>query len=151
VTDLVINAPHLQTSGQRISAFGLAVFGWLLWCYLFFPLVTLGCWLVDDDNCSQWVNMAGGYLNLREMLEVYSHAILAIMAAWAGWLGYNCLRHISRREINAVKTITEGELIEAFGVDSSELRICQSSRIAIVHYDGDGHIVGLEALPEVSA
>jgi poly-beta-1,6-N-acetyl-D-glucosamine biosynthesis protein PgaD len=144
VTELVINAPHLQTSGQRLGAMGLAVFGWLLWSYFFFPLVSLGCWLVDDNICSQWVNMAGGYLNLLEVLRAYTHAVLGMIAAWIAWLSYDYVCSVNRAIASAPVPVTNLELVNTFKLNAVELAACQSARFAIVHYDGAGHIIGLE-------
>ena len=77
--ELVINAPHLQTFGQRLAAVALNGFGWLLWCYFFFPLVSLGCWFLDYAQCSQWVDLSGGYSHLRGMLLVYAETVAAMM------------------------------------------------------------------------
>jgi poly-beta-1,6-N-acetyl-D-glucosamine biosynthesis protein PgaD len=144
VTELVINAPHLQTHGQRFGAGALALFGWMLWCYFLFPLVSLGCWLWNDELCSQWVNMAGGYLNLREMLAVYLHAVAAIGGGWCIWLAYGTLRGLLRRRLAPLPPVGSAALSQRFGVDHDQLQVCQESRFVAVHYDSRGAIVGLE-------
>ncbi|MDD5036461.1 MAG: poly-beta-1,6-N-acetyl-D-glucosamine biosynthesis protein PgaD, partial [Methylococcaceae bacterium] len=68
MTHLVIDAPHLQTWGQRIGAMTVTVIGWLLWCYFFFPLLALACGFLNYPECSQWVNLSGGYPKLRQMM-----------------------------------------------------------------------------------
>lgn len=144
MTELVINAPHLQTHGQRFGAAALALFGWLLWCYFLFPLVSLGCWLWNDELCSQWVNLAGGYLNLREMLGIYLHAVAAIAGGWCIWLAYSSLRGLLRRRPGALPPVATASLCRSFGVEVEQLHACQASRFVAVRYDSHGAIVGLD-------
>jgi poly-beta-1,6-N-acetyl-D-glucosamine biosynthesis protein PgaD len=144
VTELVINAPHLQTRRQRIGAVAVAVAGWLLWCYFLFPLLALGCWFLDDEECSQWVNLSGGYLNLKDILTFYVKTVAAIFLAWTAWTAYDWARRWRSRPAPAPQAVSAKEICEAFQVDLQELERCRASRYAVVHYDAQGHIVGLE-------
>ena len=144
--ELVINAPHLQTLRQRFGALAISVAGWLLWCYFLFPLVTLGCWLLDHQQCSQWVNFAGGYLDLQHLLGIYLKAVLSLVQLWLLWVVYNLIKQrFSRRPTRGLaEPVTTEELCRTFGVDHDSLTRCQRSRYAVVHYDRQGHIIGLE-------
>lgn len=145
MTELVINAPHLQTWGQRLGAFALNLFGWLLWCYFFFPLVSLACWFMDFAQCSQWVNMSGGYLNLQDMLVLYVETITTMALVWLLWVVYDRgLRHPHRPAPPASQPVSRRELCQMFDLPKKQLKECQESRFAVVHYDQGGHIIGLE-------
>lgn len=144
MTELVINAPHLQTWGQRLGASALNLFGWLLWCYFFFPLVSLACWFMDFSQCSQWVNLSGGYLNLQDMLLVYVETVAAMALVWLVWVAYNLFKRRHRRPPPPPRPVSRGELCEMFKVSKKELKECQESRFAVVHFDQSGHIIGLE-------
>ena len=142
--ELVIDAPHLQTAGQRLAAWTLNLFGWLLWCYFFFPLVSLGCWFLDYAECSQWVNLSGGYLNLQQMLLVYVETVAAMILVWLVWVVYNRVKRRRRAPIPMPRPVSRGELCRTFQVLKKELKECQESRFAVVHFDRAGHIIGLE-------
>lgn len=141
--ELVINEPHLQTHGQRFGTTVLTVSGWLLWSYFFFPLVTLSCWLVDNEVCSQWVNLSGGYLNLQEMLLIYVQTIAALIIGWGLWFFYNTLKRNAKPAFKQ-GSVSTSDLCDAFKVKEDELKQCQKSRYAVVHFDQSGHIVGLD-------
>lgn len=143
MTELVINAPHMQTGTQRLGAISVTVAGWLLWCYFFFPLVTLSGWLLDFEACSRWVNLSGGYLNLREILAVYGATVAGMAGLWGCWAFYNGLKR-RRQAISQIKVIGVPELSARFGVDAGTLKRCQQSQYSVVHFDDRGHIVGLE-------
>ena len=142
--ELVINAPHLQTFGQRLAAVALNGFGWLLWCYFFFPLVSLGCWFLDYAQCSQWVDLSGGYSHLRGMLLVYAETVAAMILVWLAWVAYNQARRRRRPPAPPARAVSRGDLCRAFNVSKTELKECQESRFAVVHFDQHGHIIGLE-------
>lgn len=144
MTELVINAPHLQTGGQRLSAGALTVAGWLLWCYFFFPVITLAGWLMNIEACSQWVNLSGGYLNLQEILGIYGLTVAGMAGLWAGWAFYNTFQWRRERGEKLAPVVGIEGLCQAFGVEAETLSRCQKSRYAVVHFDLHGHIVGLE-------
>ncbi len=144
MNELVINAPHLQTWGQRLAAGALNLLGWLLWCYFFFPLVSLGCWFLDYDQCSQWVNLSGGYLNLREMLLVYLETVAVMVLVWLLWVAYNLAKRRRRHPARPPQPVSRADLCRTFNVSKKELKECQESRFAVVHFDQSGHIIGLE-------
>lgn len=143
MTELVINAPDLQTYPQRLGAAMLTVAGWLLWSYIFFPLVTLSCWLVDNDVCSQWVNIAGGYLQLQSMLSVYLQTVAGLSLLWAAWVAYNHLRTRLQPKPSALAAIGTDELCRAFQVTSEDFARCRESRYAVIAFDAKGRIVSL--------
>jgi poly-beta-1,6-N-acetyl-D-glucosamine biosynthesis protein PgaD len=144
VIELVINAPHLQTFRQRLGALALNLFGWLLWSYFLFPLVSLGCWLLDYAQCSQWVNLAGGYLNLQDVILAYAETVAAMILAWVAWAAYNLALRRRRPKPAPARAVSRADLCRAFHVAKQELKECQESRFAVVHFDQTGHIIGLE-------
>jgi poly-beta-1,6-N-acetyl-D-glucosamine biosynthesis protein PgaD len=144
VTELVINNPHLQTWGQRIGALALNIFGWLLWCYFFFPLVSLGCWFMDYNECSQWVNLSGGYLNFQDRIVIYAQSIGLLIVVWIVWVIYNLAINTRKHFEDIPSPVSQEELCEVFNVANVALRDCQQSRIVIVHFDQAGNITSLD-------
>lgn len=145
MTELVINAPHLQSTGQRMSTLALLVFGWLLWAYFSFPFVTLCGWFLDIRVCSEWVNLSGGYLSLQELLYVYGKTIASLVAVWCAWALYNGARRQRRRNRSIEQVpVSLPELSRSFGVEESELHHCRLSRFTTVQFDSVGRIVGMQ-------
>jgi biofilm PGA synthesis protein PgaD len=144
VTELVIDAPHLQTHGQRFGTAALLVAGWLLWMYFAFPFLTLCGWWLGIRVCSFWVNLCGGYLSLQKLLHLYGMTVGGLLGGWLGWV----LLQKGRRRIEASagcsEPVTDGELCRAFGVAPETLANGRASRYASVHFDRHGHIVRIE-------
>ncbi|QSA98454.1 poly-beta-1,6-N-acetyl-D-glucosamine biosynthesis protein PgaD [Methylococcus sp. EFPC2] len=144
MTELVINAPHLQTGRQRLGATAVSAVGWLLWCYLLFPLAALAGWLLNVEACSQWVNLSGGYLNLQEMLAIYGLTVSVMAGIWTCWVSYNAF--MSRRDSGAQQAtaVSLDDVCAAFGVRADDVMRCRRNRYAVVHFDHHGQIIGLE-------
>jgi poly-beta-1,6-N-acetyl-D-glucosamine biosynthesis protein PgaD len=143
VIELVIDSPHLQTHGQRFSALSLTLMGWMLWSYFFFPLITLSCWLVDNDICSQWVNFAGGYLSLREDLAICAQTVVGLALIWSLWMIYSLLKAQGRRPEKQPGPVSAKTMSVAFGVETAQLRKCRAGQYTVVRFDAHGHIVDL--------
>lgn len=147
MTELVIDAPHLQTISQRLGALVVTVVGWLLWGYFFFPLVMLAGWSLDCEACSPWVNLSGGFLNLREWLLIYACTIAAMAGLWSMWALYNAVRSRWVPRFRHKPPVDLAELSQSFGIDAVSLRQCQKSRYAVVHCDDGGRIVKVTCDP----
>lgn len=148
MTQLVIEATHLQSYGQRIIAFILGLAGWLMWAYLLFPLLTLTCWMFNEKLCIVWVNYSGGYPGLREMLIIYGQTVLGLALFWVLWGIYNGVRRELRNR-NAkpvgVQPVDVKDLSHFFGVDKNVLARCRHSSYVTVHFGADGKLTALES------
>ena len=99
---------------------------------------------MDYAECSQWVNLSGGYLNLQEMVVTYLETVAWMVLIWLSWVVYNRLTRRRRKMPQAYQHVSLGELSEAFNVSQQALEKCQESQFAVVHFDQSGHIIGLE-------
>ena len=141
--ELIIDAPHLQTTPKRWVATILYWVGWLLWGYLLFPLFEIGCWALIVRHCSQWWVMSGGYQNLMEVLSSYLEMVAILALVWITWVGYNSLRFQSTPKIFPSPSITRAELSLMFNVSELALQAAQESCFVVVNYDHQGQIVSL--------
>lgn len=142
--EIVINAPHLQTRRQRLSAVLLNLSGWLLWCYFAFPLLSLGCWFLHYPQCAQWVSLSGGYRDFPAVASWYIGALATIICLWQAWVIYRRFKHQRRPAVAPPAPVSTADLCQRFNVTAAELNACVHSRVAIVHYDAHGHIISLE-------
>lgn len=142
-TEIVINAPDLQSPAQRLSTAILLGMGWLLWAYFAFPFVELCGWFMDIRICSEWVNLSGGYLSLQHLLVLYGLTVAGWLGLWSLWVMYRSLRH--RRRRGALPAVALEPICRDFGVEPAQVAQCRASRVTTVHFDGNGRIVGMEA------
>lgn len=146
MTELVIEAPHLQSNGQRGSAIVVLMVGWCLWLYFCFPFIELFGWVIGLPICSVWVNLSGGYLSLQNLLMVYAMTITGLVGAWSLWAGYNALKQ-RRRRLRETPLIGAAALCQAYGVAEESLALCRNSQNVTVRFDAAGNIVAMQGEP----
>ena len=144
--ELIINYPHKQTKGQRLTGFALQVAGWLLWSYFLFPLMALGCSFMEFVQCAQWVSLSGGYISLQETMVNYLQIVLAMLVGWIAWVGYNIVHSHYIPYITLIEPVNNSDLCQVFNIDYDTLVNCQNSRYVIVHFDKLARIIGLEGI-----
>lgn len=142
---LIIDLPHLQSFGQRLGSWAVALLCWLLWLYFLTPLVTLGGWLLGVKELAREIRWFGGTKSLQELLWLYGETVLALAIFWLLWALYQHLRFRSAvdRRANPV-AVSDGELCAAYDVDPAQLRKARDSHWVTVHFDDHGHIVRLK-------
>ena len=115
-----------------------------MWGYFLFPLLALGCSFLQSIQCSQWVSLSGGYLNLQDMLLNYLETVAAMICVWVAWVVYNlaCIR--SRPKSLPHNPVSRRDLCLSFNVNKKVLKECQESPYVVVHFDDKGQIIGLE-------
>jgi len=144
VTELVIEAPDLQSSMQRMCTGVLLGLGWLLWVYFTFPFLELCGWFMDIRICSEWVNLSGGYMSLQHLLGLYALTAVGWLGLWSLW-GV-CREFVMQPQQGFFPAVALESLCHNFLVEPEHVLKCRSSRVATVYFDCEGQIVGMEAM-----
>jgi poly-beta-1,6-N-acetyl-D-glucosamine biosynthesis protein PgaD len=104
--DLIIEAPELQSFGQRVSALFVSLCCWSLWIYFLVPLVSLCGWLLGMRSFSSEVRWFGGYKSLIELLQIYALTIFSILMVWLLWTWLSTLlKRATRASSGNTRTI----------------------------------------------
>ena len=142
--ELVINAPHLQTRGQRFSTALLSLSGWLLWGYFLLPLLILCGWWFGVQVCGFWVNLCGGYPGLHKLLTLYGWTVLGLTSGWILWVAFDTWLHRQAgTRHHPTVVVDSSELSHYFSQPEDLLIRCRDSRITTVHFDSEGRITDL--------
>lgn len=137
----IIHRPDLQSRRQRSLFALLAGIGWLVWLYLFLPLVTLLGWhfgvvrfrdYVIDSQSHTWAS-----------LTIYVITIAGAGAALLIWAFYNYrrFRHADRRRPAA--PMTAERLAITYGMNADEVARLQQARVATFEHDDHGNIIAV--------
>ncbi|MFU8815202.1 MAG: poly-beta-1,6-N-acetyl-D-glucosamine biosynthesis protein PgaD [Pseudomonadales bacterium] len=97
---LIIERPELQTRAQRFGWASVTLACWVLWLYLFVPLLSLVAWVLGATLVYQVMLQN---LELRELLRLLSHyggGILLLSAVYLLWAvaSYLRFRGLDRRQ-----------------------------------------------------
>jgi poly-beta-1,6-N-acetyl-D-glucosamine biosynthesis protein PgaD len=149
VTELVINSPHLQTPGQRLSTALLSLSGWLLWSYCLLPLLILCGWWLGIHVCAFLINLCGGYQGLQKLMTLYVCTVAGSALGWAAWIGYDRVRgRDAPDKAQDRAAVTLPDLSHHFNLPEALLETCRHHRITTVEFDANGQIIALIPLAD---
>lgn len=135
---IIIDAPHLQSFGQRVCSIFASILCWGLWIYFLVPVISLLGWLFGVRSFSAEVRWFGGYKSLLELLQIYAMTVLVIVLVWLLWAWLSTL-------FNKKEMITQENSINSV---FTEIDITQEKgwKALTVMFDAQGHITKTERL-----
>jgi biofilm PGA synthesis protein PgaD len=106
---LIIERPDLQTSSQRYGNISITVACWMVWLYLFVPLLSLLAWVTGATLVYEVL-----YMDLGEGLVIsrvlsYGKGIAVLTGIYSVWAIYNYVRWsgVERRQTPELVTTEE--------------------------------------------
>lgn len=104
--DLIIDTPGLQELKRRYG-YGLATLVmWILWLYLWLPLVSLLAWAAGVRLFYEHMIRLGGYQGLLAQLHWYALTIIGISVLWVYWVEFNRRRFQGRDRRNSMAPVS---------------------------------------------
>lgn len=123
----IIYRPELQPIGQR-TLFSLATLvAWVVWMYLFLPLLSLGAWWLGIEFFRQYM-LQPGNMDYLLTLTVYAVVLAVIALLIFGWSRYNELRFGGRDRRKPLPPVTNDMLAEHFGLESEMVGSLQRAK-----------------------
>jgi biofilm PGA synthesis protein PgaD len=134
---LIIESPNLQDLRQRYAFAALTLVFWVVWFYLWIPLVSLVAWLMGIEVFYDQMILLDGLRGLRDLLGWYGLVIALLGLSLGGWAWYN-FKRFGGREKRRDSPLLEPEAIAGhFGLTEGQLAAAKSAqRLVIVHDDG---------------
>ena len=136
---LVVDRPELQRNPQRLVYSVLTLVAWVVWVYLWLPLVTLVAWYF------------GLRIFLREIVipdprtmvtvgVVYGLVVLVLGGSLLVWSRYNVRRFRDRERREEVSPLSDQAISEWFGIPGETLAAFRSESSLTVHLDEHGQV-----------
>jgi len=137
---LIIEQPKLQTLRQQYTSAFLTLLFWILWFYLWIPLVSLVAWLFGFKLFYEHMIILKGLQGLLDLASWYGLVILLLGLSLLGWALYNQMRFRGREKRALHEATQPRELAQFYQLDTALIpRLQQAKRISINH-DEHGHI-----------
>ena len=143
---LIIERPDLQPPGQRVAYRVVTAIAWVVWAYLWLPLITLLAWFLGARTFvrelvvpEQSFILATGF--------VYLLVILTIGAIVVTWSRYNLARFGGRDRRQHPPPPTREDVESHFELSDGVLDTLRSGRRTVVHYDPEGRMEDAQPLP----
>ncbi|MBI1890650.1 MAG: poly-beta-1,6-N-acetyl-D-glucosamine biosynthesis protein PgaD [Burkholderiales bacterium] len=143
--DLIFEKPSLAPLPQRVGwAFFTALF-WILWIYLWLPLITLFVWIGGFYSYGDYyadVKMQNEIGSLRHLIAIYTIVILAMGASLLLWARIEFIRFHKVNRRSRPVPVTAEELAAYASLPQQEVAAWQSTRRVVMQHDDHGHVVG---------
>jgi biofilm PGA synthesis protein PgaD len=137
---LIIERPERQSSRQR-WLYGVMTLGfWLIYIYLWLPLITLAGWTFGVWRGYDILVLAEGFRAFRTLLVWYGLGIGVFTGSLVLWAGYNIVRFrgVDRRQ--PALPLELGEQAAYYGVPAGALAAWRQERILVVCHVGHGRL-----------
>jgi len=142
---LIIERPDLQSLRQWYAYAILTLLFWILWFYLWIPLVSLVAWLFGFQLFYQQMIVLEGLRGVLDLAGWYGLVIALLGSSLLCWALYNQLRFRGREKRHHQEKIKAPELAAFHHIDPALIpRIQQAKRIVIIH-DAHGHIQAIKS------
>ncbi len=142
---LIIENPELQTPQQRYVFAAITFLFWILWFYLWIPIISLLAWLFGAERFYKAMIVHSGLDTLLELLGLYSVVILIMGAVLAGWAWYNQIRFRSREKRRASPVVAAEEMRTFFLLEPAQFDLARDARRLVIEHDEHGRVKDIRA------
>lgn len=137
----IISHPENQRRAQRAAFRVLTMAVWLLWCYLWLPLITAFLWMIGIHTAYLLVFRGARGIGLQGIAGI----ILACIALVLSWSSYNRLRYAKHTRRNRLRVVSKVEVGKVFGIlDPGILFLLIKQPRLNLHFDDCGHLLLVE-------
>ena len=141
---IIIERPDLQSPLQRATSGGLTFIFWVIWLYLWLPLVSLVAWLAGIEVFREHMIISGGYEALLDIIVWYLLIIFLLGISLISWARYNLVRFRNKGRRKAPISVDRETLARDFHIDALQLAQWQGAKDLIIHHDKQGRITQTE-------
>ncbi len=141
----IINRPDLQTLRQRFGYSFLTLLFWLVWFYLWIPLLSLVGWIFGIDLIHDEMIVREGIQALIELLGWYFLVIFLISAVLGAWAMVNLLRFRGKERRGPRPVVGDVSLAGDFSVTSEQVALWRECKRLVISHDVDGNITNVVA------
>lgn len=129
---LVIERPELQNGVQRWSYRGLTVMFWVLWLYLFMPLLSVLAWAAGMMVVYEVMVQNLALSELWHLLKVYGTGIGFLLVVYLGYAfsGFLRFRNVERRKL--APAIAPEQLAQSHNLDMATLKSLQTQQTQVL-------------------
>ncbi|TVP58053.1 MAG: poly-beta-1,6-N-acetyl-D-glucosamine biosynthesis protein PgaD [Gemmatimonadales bacterium] len=143
---LIVDQPELQRRPHRMLYSILTLIAWVIWVYLWLPLVTLLAWYFGLRVFLREIVIPDPATMLAVGL-VYGLVVLILGGSLLVWSRYNVRRFRGKERREEVPPLSDQAVSEWFAVDPETLARFRSQGSLTVQLDEHGMVQSLEAEP----
>jgi biofilm PGA synthesis protein PgaD len=145
---LIINSPSLQSLQQQyVSALFTFIF-WMIWIFLWTPLITLIGWISGLDLIYIQMIELEGFSDITEDFAGFLISVAILGGLLGFWALYNFLRFKDIERRAAITPVNNQQLAAFFGVGVNLLGKQQQAQCLSISFDDQGNISQIATMPK---
>lgn len=138
--NLIIDTPKFQSLRLKYSSALLTMLFWIIWFYLWVPLITLFGWWFQIDVFQHQMVTLGGYQSFLDELPTLVISISILVSLLAIWGAYNYIRFKGTERRKALRPVELHDLLDTFSISEDELVAIQAGKIIEIDFEQKGSI-----------
>jgi biofilm PGA synthesis protein PgaD len=139
---LVINRPELQPRAQRAIYGTATAVAWVVWAYLWLPLVTLIAWYFGVRAFIREI-VIPDRVTLLLTGAVYLAVITVMGGALLVWSQYNLRRFGGAERRTEPSPVGREEILDWFDIPDATLQAMREERSVVVEHGAQGEVIGV--------
>lgn len=137
---LIIENPALQSPTQRYG-WGMVTFVfWMIYIYLWIPLVTLLAWWVGAKLFNIHFIQLQGYIGLMGKLGLYLMIIFMLSALLIGWASVERLRFKDKQRRLGRPNVAVSDIAKKYNMQENQLLALREKKSMVVYFSEKGTI-----------
>lgn len=145
-TEVIIDRPELQARRHRWTYSTLTLVAWVIWMYLWLPVVTIVAWYLGVRTFIREIMLPDRAVVLALVLS-YLAVIVVMGVILVVWSQYNLRRFRGLERRRASPPVTDQEILEWFQCSSENMERLRVEKSVTVEYDEEGGILAVEPGP----
>lgn len=124
---------------RKSAGYGLMAAGWMLWMWLFMPLLTLLFWWLEGNTIYvQTIEYVRPQTSLSLMKLIFCISVL--IGCLFIWASYNWVRFHGEDRRQPADDAQDEELAQGFSVSTHDIELMRNGKNIVLYYSGDGHL-----------
>jgi biofilm PGA synthesis protein PgaD len=139
--DLIIDKPNLQSKRQRVLFGSMTLVFWILWIYLWLPILAMLGWALGLKIAYFQMVVQGGFAGLLHLLGFYATVIAFLGASLLLWAYYNFFRFRDVQRRRTFPVVPLAVLSRYYQVPRDVLEQWSQARCLVLHHDAAGKLL----------
>jgi biofilm PGA synthesis protein PgaD len=141
--ELIIDSPSMQSLWQRYSSVIITFAFWVLWFFLWVPVITAIAWYQGLHIAYFEMFEMDGFKAVIASFFTFFKVVMLLGGSLAVWASYNFFRFRGKDRRKAVMPVTVKDLADFFDLDEKRLTQLQQEKIISVSFDANGQIASI--------
>jgi biofilm PGA synthesis protein PgaD len=137
---MIIDRPDLQSKAERYGWGSITLAFWVLYVYLWLPLLTIAAWWVGVKLFHYHMIELHGYSGLIEKLGIYSVIIFVISTILIGWAEINRMRFKNKLRRMDNSEVTIDQIAAKYNLPAHKLAELRQKKSMTVYFSDHGAI-----------